>query len=90
MYVLAWVARVDAAELGVQQQAWGWWTGSYLRGRTKTTSRLASGRSEGVQTGKGQGTVACHLGFVGHLVVVAANLAVAQGAVAGHAAELTV
>jgi len=62
----------DVAVPGVWQQSRV--MGRHLMAQTTTMTRLASGRSEGGQTGRGQGSVACHYCSAGHLVVVAVDL----------------
>jgi hypothetical protein len=49
-----------------------WVAGSHLMERTRTMTRLASGRTEVAETGTDQGNAACHLCSAGRLLVVAA------------------
>jgi len=64
------LARQGAVAPVVRQ--WSQLTGVRLTAQTRTMSRLASGRSEGVQIGTGQGSV--HWCSVVRLAVAAANL----------------
>jgi len=65
------LARQGAVAPVVRQ--WSQLTGVRLTAQTRTMSRLASGRSEGVQIGTGQGSVGCHWCSVVRLAVAAAN-----------------
>jgi len=71
-------ARQGAVAPGVRH--WSWVPGVRLTAQTRTMSRLAFGRSEGVQTGTGQGSAECHWRSAVRLVVVAANLDLAEEA----------
>jgi len=80
------LVRRGAVEPGARQ--WLRVTGVRLTAQTRTMSRLASGRSEEVQIGTGQGSAGCHWHSAVRLVVAAANLDLEKetapdGAVAG-------